>query len=123
MKIIEIKGDPIIQLERFDDFYKYIFYLNDEALSEVKSYSKETTENIPVFFQDVQFDFMLFVPEGFDEAGNHFSETYIGIKYIDNQEYTSKIAGIYASDLRYKSPSAGKEVFLKKINLKVKKLS
>lgn len=43
MRTIEFTGDPMLQIEEFEDKESNIFYLNQEALLEIKSYSEEKT--------------------------------------------------------------------------------
>ena len=114
MNIIEFTGDPMLQLEKFEDIDNYIFYLNQEALEEIKSYSKQVSENIPNFFNDIKSDFIFLAEGGIDEEGKEFPNTYIGIKNSLNTEYPYYISGIYASDFQYLSSINGNEIYLKK---------
>lgn len=67
MKIIEFTGDPMLQLEKFKDMEKYIFYLNQESIDEIKSYSKELNEDIPLYFSNKKSSFVLLAEGGIDE--------------------------------------------------------
>lgn len=121
MNIIEFNGDPMLQLEKYDDMDKYIFYLNKEALNNIKSYSKEIKKNIPIFFRDKKSEFVLFAEGGIDEEGNEFPDTYIGIRCTLNEDYPYCLSEIYASDFQYISPEFGEIVFLKKNSKGLKK--
>ena len=121
MNIIEFNGDPMLQLEKFEDMGKYKFYLNQEALDEIKSYSQNLSENIPQFFSDKNSSFILFVEGGIDEEGNEFPDTYIGISETQNEEYPFCFSAIYASDFQYTRPESGETIFLKKSSQKLKK--
>lgn len=121
MKIIEFTGDPMLQLEKFEDLNNYIFYLNQSSMDEISSYSEELETDIPSFLSELTPSFVLFAEGGKDEEGNEFPDTYIGIQNLQNQEYPYKIAGIYASDLQYKSPLKGQEIYLKRKVLAQKK--
>ena len=121
MNKIEFDGDPMLQLEKFEDMDKYIFYLNQEALDEIKSYAKEMSEIIPQFFSDKKSSFVLFAEGGIDEEGNEFPDTYIGISNTQNTDYPYCFSAIYASDFQYAKPKDGKSIFLKKNNRKLKK--
>jgi hypothetical protein len=120
MKIIEFDGDPMLQLEKFEELEQYTFYLNKEAMDEIKSYSSELRDNIPEFFNAINPSFVLLAEGGIDEEGNEFPDTYIGIRNISNEEYGYQIAGIYASDMEYSAPNDGEEIFLKKNSKKIK---
>ena len=115
MKIIEFDGDPMLQLEKVEDIDNSIFYLNQESVDEIASYSKELKENIPQFFVDKDSSIIYFAEGGMDEERNKFPDTYIGIKY-NNSKYPYTISAIYASDIQYTCPKIGKEIFLKKNN-------
>lgn len=121
MNIIEFNGDPMMELEKFEDMDKYIFYLNQESLNEIKSYSDELNDDIPQFFSDKRSDFIFFAKGGVDEKGNEFPDTYIGVNYTHNEEYPYTFSGIYASDLQYTKPENGEEIFLKKTDLNLQK--
>ena len=121
MNIIEFTGDPMLQLEKFEDMDKFIFYLNQNALDEIKSYAKEMSENIPQFFSDKKSSFILFAEGGIDEEGNEFPDTYIGIIDTQNADYPYCFAGIYASDFQYAKPENGESIFFKKNSKKLKK--
>lgn len=120
MKIIEFDGDPMLQLEKFDELDNYIFYLNQESMDEIDSYSSKVEENVPQFFANIMPSFVLLAEGGVDEEGNEFPDTYIGIQVLDTPNQY-KIAGIYASDIQYASPQNGEEILLKKNNENVKK--
>ena len=120
MDIIEFNGDPMLQLEKYDKLDEYIFYLNQESMDEINSYSDELKTNIPEFFNDINSSFILFAEGGIDEDGNEFPDTYIGIQSILKDECSYKITGIYASDLQYKAPKNGREILLKKNNVIVR---
>ena len=121
MKTIEFTGDPMLQLEKFEELDNYIFYLNQESMDEISSYSSEVEENVPPFFANTASDFVLLAEGGIDEEGNEFPDTYIGIQAVEKEGYKYMISGIYASDLQYAAPSNGEEIFLKKNNENVKK--
>ena len=121
MNVIEFTGDPMLQLEKFEDMDKNIFYLNSESMEEIKSYSEELKENIPQFFKDKNSSFILFAEGGIDEDGNEFPDTYIGIRNTENKDYPYCISAIYASDFQYASPENGEPIFLKKNNQKTRK--
>ena len=114
MNVIEFNGDPMLQLEKFDDMDKYIFYLNQESIYEINSYSTRLDENIPPFFNDKSSSFVLFAEGGIDEEGNEFPDTYIGISNNQNDEYPYLFSGIYAADFQYDKPANGEEIYLKK---------
>lgn len=114
MNIIEFTGDPMLQLENFKDMDKYIFYLNQESLDEIKTYSKELSKNIPLFFKDKNSSFILFAEGGIDEEGNEFPDTFIGISNNQNDDYPYYFSAIYASDFQYEKPENGEKVFLKR---------
>lgn len=114
MNIIEFTGDPMLQLEKFEDLGKYIFYLNQESMDEIKSYSKKVDDNIPQFFNDKKCSLVLLAEGGIDEEGNEFPDTYIGIIDTKNEEYPYCFSAIYASDFQYIKPENGEELFLKK---------
>lgn len=115
MNTIEFTGDPMLQLEKYDNVEKYIFYLNPLAMDEMKSYSIEINKNIPRFLNDRSNDFILFVEGGIDEEGNQFPDTYIGINNTSNEAYPYLISAIYAIDFQYNSPKNGEIIFLKKL--------
>lgn len=115
MNIIEFTGDPMLQLERFSDMDKNIFYFNKSSMDEIKSYSKELSENIPEFFDDKKPDFILLAEGGIDEEGNEFPDTYIGISNTQNEDYPFCFSAIYASDFQYTKPENGEVIFLKRI--------
>ena len=119
MNIIEFSGDPMLQLEKYEKKDEYIFYLNQESMDEISSYSDELKEDIPDYFNNIDSSFVLFAEGGIDEEGNEFPDTYIGIKNVQKEEFNYKISGIYASDLQYKAPENGIEIFLKnnKVNI------
>ena len=119
MKIIEFTGDPMVQLEKFDNMDELVFYLNDESVAEINSYSVVVTENIPEYFSDIKRDYILLAEGGIDEEGNEFPDTYIA---IGTDEKGTKIAGIYASDFQYRAPMSGEEILLKKNKENVKSL-
>ncbi len=121
MNTIEFTGDPMLQLEKFEDMDKYVFYLNQESLDEIKSYSKVLSENIPPFFSDKESSFVLLAEGGIDEEGNEFPDTYIGISDIQNEDYPYYFSAIYASDFQYTKPENGESIFLKKNSKKIKK--
>lgn len=114
-KIIEFDGDPMLELEKYTDLSQYVFYLNGQALSEIKSYSMKS-EYIPDYFKEnnINFDYILFAEGGKDENGEEFSDTYISIEEIQEKEIVAKISGIFAADIKYSSPEAGAKIFLKK---------
>ena len=117
MKIIEFDGDPMLQLEKFDELDKYIFYLNQESMDEIDSYSSKVEENVPQFFANIMPSFVLLAEGGVDKEGNEFPDTYIGIQVLEMPgQY--KIAGIYASDIQYAAPKDGEEILLKHIKKK-----
>ena len=120
MKIIEFNGDPMLQLEKFENLDNYIFYLNQESMDEISSYTNEVTEEVPQFFKNIMPNFVLLAEGGIDEEGNEFPDTYIGIQVLDTPDQY-KIAGIYASDIQYAAPSKGEEILLKKNNENIKK--
>ena len=104
----------MLQLEKFEDLSKYVFYLNQNAMDEIISYSNELRDNIPEFLKDLDSASILFAEGGTDEDGKDFPDTFIGIQNVPNPEFSFKIAGIYASDFQYKAPSFGEEIYLKK---------
>lgn len=114
-KIIEFDGDPMLELEKYTDLSQYVFYLNGQALSEIKSYSMKS-EYIPDYFKEnnINFDYILFAEGGKDENGEEFFDTYISIEEIQEKEIVAKISGIFAADIKYSSPEAGAKIFLKK---------
>ena len=114
MRIIEFDGDPMLQLEKFDDVNKYVFYLNQESVDEISSYSIELKANIPSFFEDKGSNYIYLAEGGIDEEGNEFPDTYIGIKTIADVGRPYKISGIYASDFQYECPKVGEEILLKR---------
>ena len=116
MNLIEFNGDPMLQLEKFEDMENYIFCLNQEATNEIKSYSKEITENIPKIFKNKNSSFILLAEGGKDEEGNEFPDTYIGFSDTQNSDYPYCISAIYASDFQYEKPDNGAIIFLKKNN-------
>lgn len=121
MRIIELVGDPMLQLEKIEDIDKYIFYLNQESIDEISSYSVELKENIPQFFVDKDSSYIFYAEGGIDEEGNEFPDTYIGIKIISDVDKKYKISAIYASDMQYVSPITGEEILLKKNSKNLKK--
>ena len=122
MKIIEFTGDPMLQLEKFKDMEKYIFYLNQESIDEIKSYSKELNKDIPLYFSNKKSSFVLLAEGGIDEEGNEFPDTYIGISNTQNEDYPYCFSAIYASDFQYARPENGEAIFLKKNSPKLKKV-
>ncbi len=120
MNVIEFNGDPMLQLEKFEEMDKYTFYLNTGSINEIKSYSEELTKNIPEFFNDKKSDFILFAEGGIDEEGNEFPDTYIGISSTEDKNYPYFITAIYASDFQYACPEEGEAIYLKN-NTKKKK--
>ena len=116
MNIIEFNGDPMLQLEKFDNMEDYKFYLNEEAMDEIRSYSNEVNENIPEFFADKHSDYIYLAEGGIDEEGNEFPDTYIAINEVNNVDYPYIISSIYASDFQYETKDNGKDVYLKKNN-------
>lgn len=122
MNIIEFNGDPMLQLEKYEDLDKYIFYLNEASYSEIKSYSDEINESIPMFFAGKKNKSILFAKGGIDDDGNEFPDTYIGIDDTDNDDFPFCIASIYASDLQYSKPKNGEIVYLKKTSKKLKNI-
>ena len=120
MRTIEFNGDPMLQLEKINNIDECIFYLNQEALEEIASYSVEPKE-IPPFFAGKKYDFMYLAEGGIDEEGNEFPDTYIGVSKVEGQDYDYKMEGIYASDFQYSAPSFGEEIFLKKNSIVLKK--
>ena len=120
MKVIKFDGDPMLQLEEFKEKRNYKFYLNQEAFSEIQSYSTEEIESIPEYFKGIVFDTIFFAAGGIDEKGNEFPDTYIGIKNVESSEYPYMISAIYASDFQYTVPENGEEVYLKKSNKLIK---
>lgn len=121
MNIIEFTGDPMLQLEKLNDMEKYIFYLNQESIDEIKSYSKELNEDIPLYFSNKKSSFVLLAEGGIDEEGNEFPDTYIGISHTQNEDYPYCFSAIYASDFQYARPENGEAIFLKKNSPKLKK--
>ena len=119
MKVIEFNGDPMLQLEKYDELDNYVFYLNQESMNEISSYSTEV-EEVPQFFKNIIPNFVLLAEGGIDEEGNEFPDTYIGIQVLDTPNQY-KIAGIYASDIEYSAPSQGEEILLKKSSENIKK--
>ena len=116
MNIIEFVGDPMLQLEKVDNMSKVIFYLNTEAITEIRSYSTEVTgEDIPPFFSDKKSSAILFAEGGIDEEGKEFPDTYIGICDTQNNDYPHCFSAIYASDFQYVKPEKGEAIFLKKV--------
>jgi hypothetical protein len=120
MNIIEFNGDPMLQLEKFEDMDKYIFYLNQESFDEIKSYSELISENIPEYFNDKKTDFVLFAAGGTDDEGKEFPDTYIGISSTSNSDYPYYFSAIYASDFQYTKPENGEIIFLKKNDKQLK---
>jgi len=121
MRTIEFTGDPMLQIEEFEDKGSNIFYLNHEALLEIKSYSEEKTaidlkddEEVANFFGSIPTDKVLFAAGGTDDNGDEFPDTYIGIKNVEGNEYPYIISGIYASDFQYVVPNVGEAIYLKK---------
>lgn len=114
MKTIEFKGDPMLELEKFENLDTYIFYLNKKSFSEIKSYSKTISNNIPTFFVENKtiFDILFLAEGGIDECGKEFPDTYIAIQNVHDKQY--KIIGIYASDFTYIAPDNGEEILLNK---------
>lgn len=121
MNIIEFDGDPMLQLEKFEEMWKYIFNLNQESLDEIKTYSKELSSNIPPFFNDKNSSFILFAKGGIDEDEKEFPDTYIGISYTQNEDYPYCFSAIYASDFQYVRPENGEIILLKKNSKQLKK--
>ncbi len=118
MKTIEFMGDPMLQFEEIKNVNNYIFYLNQESMDEINSYSCIVIDNIPEFFSNLDLNHVLFAKGGIDENGDPFPDTFIGIKTMKNAENLYKISGIYASDFCYVAPDSGEEILLKKRNMK-----
>ena len=114
MNVVEFTGDPMLQLEKFENMCEYIFYLNQESLDEIKSYSQVIVENIPHFFDDKHCGFILLAEGGKDENGKEYPDTYIGINNTLNTEYPYCLFAVYASDFQYSQPENGEIIFLKK---------
>ena len=114
MNIIEFAGDPMLELEKFEDMDKYTFYLNQESMDEIKSYSEEISVNIPKFFNNKRCDTILFAEGGKDEEGKEFPDTYIGVCYTQIEEYPYCFSAIYASDFQYEKPENGEAIYLKR---------
>ena len=121
MRVIEFTGDPMLQLEEFEDKEKNIFYLNQESFDEIKSYSEEVTNDVPEFFNSILTDTLFFAAGGQDENGDEYPDTYIGIRNVEGNEYPYVISGIYASDFQYAIPVAGEPIYLKKQNQRTEK--
>lgn len=120
MKIMEFDGDPMMQVESFDNLTDKIFFLNQESVEEILSYSTTDVKTIPSYIKkNVPLlngvdQIVLIVEGGIDEEGKAFPETYIALAMYDQADISGQILSIYASDIQYAKPANGEEILLKK---------
>ena len=126
-EIITFEIDPMIKMMDFRNIKDKIFYLNETALNEIRLYSYELKEgNIPGFFNyylqsgKKEDRFFLLAAAGIDEEGEEYPETYFAMENTEDEDYPSKIIGMYSLGQFYIAPDKGREIYLNMVKGKVK---
>lgn len=119
--VIEFRGDPMAQLRKIPKMEDKIFYLNENGLEEIGSYSITPTQ-VPDFFHqkfnlakiDGETRFFLLATAGVSATGEEYPETYFLIdSKKGNEEFPYKILGMHSATNQYIAPKRGQRYYFK----------
>ncbi len=130
-KEVTFRGDPLFQVMTTPQHNQKVFFLNENAINEVKSYSEEidlfnVSDLVLSKLSEKQANIkFLLALERCGEIESHLPETLIAYAQTGEDEY--KLEGVFSERKEYIAPETGEEVKLnytysnKKI--KVKKIN
>ena len=130
-KEVTFRGDPLFQVMATPQLNQKVFFLNENALNEIKSYSEDIDLfNVPdlvlskLLEKQANIKFLLAL-ERCGETESHLPETLIAYAQTGEDEY--KLEGVFSKRKEYIAPETGEEVKLNYTysnkKMKVKKLN